>query len=231
MTRHRVRAWFVTGTDTGVGKTWISAGIMRKLGAHGLRTSGMKPVASGASGPIGALRNEDARMILDQCTTPQPYEDVNPCVYTEPVAPHVAAEREGVSVALDGIVAAFGRLCRGADAVVVEGVGGWRVPLSRDLQTVDLVRALDIPVIVVVGLRLGCINHALLTLETLRADGLSPCGWIANRIDADYLYPEATLDYLRPALAAPLLGVVPSLERFDADRIAAAIRLDPLLSR
>ncbi len=229
MSGARVHAWFVTGTDTGVGKTWITAGLMRKLAGRGLRTSGMKPVASGASGPAGAPWNEDAQMILDQCTTAPSYADVNPFLFMEPVAPHVAAQREGRCVSVDPLRAAYQRLCRNADAVVVEGVGGWRVPLAPDLGTADLVAALQLPVVVVVGLRLGCINHAVLTLEAVRADGLFVCGWIGNRLDPNYRYPEATLEYLEQALPAPCLGVVPPLKHFDADAVSAAIDGDRLL--
>lgn len=223
MSPDSTRAWFVTGTDTGVGKTWVSAGLMRLCAGRGLRTAGMKPVASGGANDGGLPANEDARCIFQQCTTAPAPEDVNPFTFAEPIAPHLAAAHEGRTVTLAPIEESFARLCAACDVVVVEGVGGWRVPLAPDLQTADLVRALQLPVILVVGLRLGCINHALLTAESVQADGVVLAGWVANRVDADYLYPAETVEYLSGTLPAPLLGDVPTLPRFDADQVAAAL--------
>ncbi|MCS3903321.1 dethiobiotin synthetase [Methylohalomonas lacus] len=206
---------FVTGTDTGIGKTWVSVGLLDAWRTRGLNVAGMKPVASGSELIQGELRNEDALALQAAASRDWPYATINPYAFAPPIAPHVAAEQAGVTVALEPLTAAYAELAAASDRVVVEGVGGWRVPLSVTLQTADLVRALDLPVVLVVGLRLGCINHALLTAEAIRADGLALRGWIANTLDPDY-EAEATLATLAAAIPAPLLARVPYAATADA---------------
>ncbi len=200
---------FITGTDTGVGKTRVTLALMAAWQARGWVVNGMKPVASGSEWRHGRLENEDARLIHAQCSLPVSYEQVNPYALAEPIAPHIAATKAGIEVEPDTLVAAYRCLTAGADRVVVEGVGGWRVPLAPGLQTEDLVRSLDLAVVLVVGLRLGCINHALLTMEAISAAGAPCAGWLGNSICRDYAEQQATLDYLRDQLPAPCLGFIP----------------------
>ena len=165
------RGWFVTGTDTGIGKSLASTTLLHTLRAGGQRAVGMKPLASGCESTPDGWRNEDA-LALQAASDPRPaYDDVNPFALPNPLAPELAAADAGIRVTLAPIVSAFRRLSSQADAVVVEGVGGWAAPLSADLDQVDLVRALDLPVVLVVGLRLGCINHARLTARAAETFG------------------------------------------------------------
>ena len=219
---------FVTGTDTGVGKTWITLGLMAKWQAAGLAVNGMKPVASGSERKGGRLRNADAVQIMNRCSRPLSYEQVNPYAFADPIAPHIAANKERVVVDLEVLSAAYQAQTSAADRVIVEGVGGWRVPLADGIQTEDLVRRLDLAVVLVVGLRLGCINHALLTAESILAARLSFAGWLANGICRDYTEQQATLDYLCREIPAPFLGNIPWLDRLEPDRIGAAIKVERL---
>jgi dethiobiotin synthetase len=197
---------FVTGTDTGIGKTRVSAGLLKALSNARMQSVGMKPVASGAAMTADGLRNEDALALIAAASLKKPYAVVNPYCFAPPVAPHLAAREVKIEIGLDPIRAAYSELCLGADAVVVEGVGGWQVPLSETLELPDLARELALPVLLVVGMRLGCLNHALLTARAIRADGLELAGWIANAVDPDFLRPEANLATLEAELGAPLLG-------------------------
>lgn len=159
---------FITGTDTGIGKTWFTISLMEALKDEGHQVSGMKPIAAGAGRIDGRLVNEDARLIMQHCSKPTNYELINPFVYELPIAPHIAASQQDGCIGLDQIISCYERLASDSEKVVVEGVGGWRVPISDKISAVDLVRELDLGVIMVVGIRLGCINHALLTAEAIR---------------------------------------------------------------
>lgn len=200
------RAWFVTGTDTEIGKTHACCTLLHALRLRGFHAVGMKPIAAGtdASG-----RNEDVERLLAASTVLVQRQEVNPYLFDAPIAPHVAAADAGVRIDLDSILTAYRQLAARAEAVVVEGVGGFCVPLHEQADTADLAVALNLPVILVVGLRLGCINHALLTAEAIAARGLTLAGWIANCIDPDMQRPQATVDTLSARLGAPLLGVLP----------------------
>ena len=219
-----MRGIFVSGTDTGVGKTCASAALLHGLRARGLRASGMKPVASGCRATPGGLRNEDAQALLAASDPVPAYADCNPFALAEPIAPHIAARLAGVVIDVPDVSAAFLRVAHGADRVVVEGVGGWAVPLSEQAMQADLVRALDLPVVLVVGLRLGCINHALLAARAIVADGCVLAGWIANHVDPAMPFAEANLHALQSRIDAPLLGVIEHAPAFDAR--AAAGMLD-----
>lgn len=203
------RGIFITGTDTGCGKTEITLGLMAAWQARGLRVLGMKPVASGAELMPSGLRNEDALRIQEQGSSRAPYGLINPYVFTPPVAPHIAAGEAGVEIELAPIVGALGSLSRECDRLVVEGVGGWRVPLGASLYLSDLPRELGLPVILVVGMRLGCLNHALLTSESIRSRGCHLAGWVANGIDPEMRAGDANLATLAALLAAPCIGVIP----------------------
>jgi len=215
---------FITGTDTGVGKSIVSASLLRALQAQGVRALGMKPVASGCTMSAEGLRNNDAELLRTHGSGAPDYALVNPYALPEPIAPHVAAAQAGVEIRLDPIVAAFAALSTMSQCVVVEGVGGWAVPLSATLMQADLVRALKLPVILVVGLRLGCINHALLSARALDADGCNPIGWIANTIDPTMACVEENLATLRARLAAPCLGVLPHAHAPEPRELASHLR-------
>lgn len=219
------RAVFVTGTDTGIGKTRIARALLRWGRARGLRTLGLKPLATGAEDTAGGLRNEDALALQELSTVAVPYATVNPYCFREPVAPHLAAARAGVPLAAETIAAHVRACLRLCDFLVVEGVGGLCVPLNAREDLRDLVRVLGFPVVLVVGLRLGCLNHALLTAEALGpADGF--WAWVANRVDRAMLEPEGNLATLRGRLEAPFLWEQPhdgpEDDPGDARRVAAS---------
>jgi dethiobiotin synthetase len=201
--------FYVTGTDTGAGKTRASVALVHALRRGGARAVGMKPVASGCVATAGGLRNDDA-LALQAASDPRPaYELVNPFALPEPTAPQIAARLAGVVVTLPPMLAAYAGLAALAPGIVVEGVGGWRAPLADDLEQADLVRALDLPVILVVGLKLGCLNHARLTAEAIAADGCQLAGWLGSEVEPPGPHAAAYLDLLSAALPAPCLGVLP----------------------
>ncbi|MFL6592259.1 MAG: dethiobiotin synthase [Luteimonas sp.] len=200
---------YITGTDTGIGKTVASAAWLSALRRSGARAVGMKPVASGCAATAHGWRNEDALALQAASLPSPPYADVNPYALPLPLAPELAARDAGVEVSLAPILAAHGRLRGLADVVVVEGVGGWAAPLSESLMQLDLVRALDLPVVLVVGLRLGCINHALLSARAILADGCHLLGWIGNAVDPDMACREEHRAMLGARLPAPCLGWLP----------------------
>ncbi len=216
---------YVTGTDTGVGKSVSSAALVHALRAGNRRVVGMKPVASGCEWQSGAWRNEDA-LLLQAASDPRPaYADVNPYALRSPIAPELALRDEGRVLELDDLVAAYRRLTAIADTVVVEGVGGWDAPLSAQLDQRDLVRALDLPVLLVVGLRLGCINHARLSVRALRADGVRLLGWIGNAVDPAMARIEDNLDTLDQRLELPCWGRLPFQVAPDPAELASLLRL------
>jgi dethiobiotin synthetase len=219
-----MRGFFITGTDTGIGKTRVSAGLLKALAKAGHKTAGMKPIASGAEMTPEGLRNEDALALQKAASLKRDYALVNPYCFAPPIAPHIAALDAQVEISLDVIRPAYLELCRDADAVVVEGVGGWQVPLSPVLELPDLARELDLPVVLVVGLRLGCLNHAMLTARAIRADGLELAGWVANAMDPDFQRPEANLATLAAELQAPLLGALPHAPKVRVDEVAALLK-------
>ena len=204
-----MHSFFVTGTDTGAGKTFASSTLLHALRGRGLRAVGMKPVASGCERTADGWRNEDALALL-AASDPRPaYADLNPYALPEPLAPEIAAREAGVTLAMAPIVAAYQRLRAQADVVVVEGVGGWAAPLSASLDQVDLVRALRLPVVLVVGMRLGCLNHARLTTRAIRADGADLIGWIANEVDPDMARRDENFELLKARIDAPCWGRLP----------------------
>lgn len=216
---------FVTGTDTEIGKTLISAAILHKLASSGQRACGMKPVAAGASMIDGELHNEDADMLIAAGNVHLPSSITTPYMLREPAAPHIAAALEGVTIEAVPIIAAFAEIQAASDAVVVEGVGGFRVPFNDEFDSADLAAQLNLPVILVVGMRLGCISHALLTVEAIVNRGLVLAGWIANTADPDMRFEQENIDALAQRIPAPLLGRVPRLQEPTAAQAAAFIDL------
>nr|WP_295775482.1 dethiobiotin synthase [Rhodoferax sp.] len=219
-------AWFVTGTDTGVGKSLVACALMFHLRARYARIAGMKPVAAGAErAPDGSWGNEDVWALEAAATVDVSRSLVNPYLLQAPVSPHIAAQRDGVNIELQTIVDACNSLREQADALVVEGAGGFRVPLSATQDGADLAVALRLPVILVVGLRLGCLNHAVLTAESIAARGLKLAGWVANHIDPDMPEQQANIDWLQSQLKAPRLADLPYSAMPDAQHMAAHFRL------
>ena len=215
------RGVFITGTDTGVGKTIASVALIHCLRAAGLRAVGMKPVASGCEHTPDGWRNDDA-LRLQAASDPRPaYGDVNPYALEWATAPQLAARAMGVRVNLVQLSDAYARLAAQADAVVVEGVGGWAAPLDDELDQVDLVRRLDLPVVLVVGLRLGCLNHARLTARAIQSDGVRLIGWIGNRVHPAFAERDEYVELLRAALPAPCLGVLPYAKAPDPATMAS----------
>jgi dethiobiotin synthetase len=199
---------FVTGTDTGVGKTLVAAAIVRGLAESGLRVVGMKPVASGCVETPEGLRNEDALALQAASNLRSRYSDVNPYAFVPAIAPHIAAGEAGVEISLDRLEHAYERLALSADVVVIEGAGGWLTPLDSQRTLADFAAQLDADVLLVVGLRLGCINHAVLTARAVQAAGLRLCGWVGNAIDPRFERRDANLKTLSATLRVPCLGVV-----------------------
>lgn len=221
--------FFVTGTDTDVGKTAVAAGLLLVARKAGLRTAAIKPVAAGCD---EQGHNEDALLLQRVITEPLLYEQVNPVALRESVAPHIAARREARTLRSSHLAG----FCRGvmmgsADFVLVEGAGGWRVPLSGRETLAHLARELQCPVILVVAMRLGCINHALLTAEAIRADGLALAGWVANTPGAKMSCYRENLETLGELLAAPLLGEIPCLEDCSPEAVSQYLSLPALRSK
>ncbi|ALN89738.1 MULTISPECIES: dethiobiotin synthase [Lysobacter] len=215
---------FVTGTDTGVGKSVVSASLLHAIRALGARAIGMKPVASGCEPGAQGWRNEDA-LLLQAASDPTPrYEDVNPYALPQALAPEIAAAEAGIEIGLEPILAAYARLRAQAEVMVVEGVGGWAAPIDARLDQIDLVRALDLPVVLVVGLRLGAINHARLSARAIAADGARFIGWIANDIDPQMARMDENFEILCRRMPVPCWGRVPYSPRPDPARLAASLR-------
>ncbi len=220
------QAYFVTGTDTGVGKTLVASALIHRFAQHGMRSVGMKPIAAGCSMKNGRLLSEDVEQLLAASNVDAALDLVNPYALVPAIAPHIAAQQAGVALELPTMLSAYRRLADMADAVVVEGVGGFRVPLDGSLDTSDLAQALALPTVMVVGMRLGCLSHALLTAEAIERRGLRLAGWVANRIDAEMPVYEENLQTLRQWLDAPCLGVLPWLgPNADAADAAAHLQL------
>ncbi len=215
-------SYFITGTDTGVGKTLLSCALLHGFAAQGKQVTGFKPVAAGCDEHD---HNEDA-LALRAASTLQPgYGQVNPYCFPRAVAPHLAARHVGVCIELQRILTSYHELAGQADEVVVEGAGGFLVPLNEDLTFADMARELNIPVILVVGMRLGCINHALLTMAAIEAHQLECAGWIANVLDETMPALQENIDALRERITAPLLGIVPYQASPDVKRTAQYLDL------
>ena len=205
--------FFVTGTDTEVGKTYVSALLLQGAASIGLRTVGYKPVSAGCELINGEWSNEDARALLKASSMQVSLHEINPIALTPPIAPHIAAKQAGVEISQQGIIDGFQHLAgMKPDFMLMEGAGGWRLPLSSSLWMPDVVHALKLDVIVVVGMRLGCLNHAMLTIDAIKRDGLTVKGWVANQLNKDMPVYQENLNTLKEAINAPLIAEVP----FDA---------------
>lgn len=205
---------FVTGTDTDVGKTRVSVALMQLLVDSGVRVAGMKPIASGCQVTQEGLRNDDAIQLSQQATNDLPYNLINPYSFEPAIAPHIAAEQVNIDIDISVIHQCFKQIQQQSDSVVVEGAGGWLVPINKTKTLADLALKLGLPVVLVVGIRLGCINHALLTVEAIKQSGLPLYGWVANHIE-NCAESAAIVATLKSRISAPCLGVVPVLENTE----------------
>jgi dethiobiotin synthetase len=222
---------FVTGTDTGIGKTVASCALLRALRAAGVRSAPMKPVAAGARLHDGQWLNEDVEALVAAADRPELDRHlVCPNLYIEAIAPHIAAGRETRTVDLDAVTRALAELERRGDFIVVEGVGGFKVPLGAQFDSVEMARSLGLPVVLVVGIKLGCLNHALLTQDAIAAAGLKLAGWIANEIDPDMRAIEENVDALAARLGAPLIARFPHVSELSLVHLADLVNVDPLLA-
>lgn len=219
------RGYFITGTDTGVGKTLVATALMQRFAQSGNRVVGMKPVAAGAEMCDGQLLNEDVAQMLKTANVEAPLALINPYVFESPIAPHIAASQANVMISLDKVKGAFAALGELADVLVVEGAGGFLVPLNDQEDMADLAVTLGLPVILVVGMRLGCLNHALLTAAAIQARGLELAGWVANCLDSRMAHLDENLLSLEQRLGALCLGVVPVLDSKDFSRAAEFLKL------
>ncbi len=210
--------FFITGTDTGVGKTWATVALMRFFKAQSWSVIGMKPVASGCFRQDGELRNEDALLLMENASFPVNYAKLNIYAFEQAVSPHIAARHSGETVDIGSIVVHCRELESMADVVLVEGIGGWEVPLNESEKVSQLAYALQMPVIMVVGFRLGCLNHAFLTHDAIIRSGVACVGWIANCIEDGFPCLEENLRTLESALSSPCLGVMPYCARLDGLR-------------
>jgi dethiobiotin synthetase len=204
------RGYFITGTDTGVGKTLVAVALTRALVQRGLRTAVMKPVAAGAIETPRGPRNDDALELLAASNVQCAYEDVNPWLLKIPASPHLAARHDGVAIGTEKILIAYRRLAAASDIVIVEGAGGWLAPISSVATMADIAEKLALPVIFVVGMRLGCLSHALLTREAIRSAGLPFAGWIANKLHTEMAMADANIDSLASRFGVAPLGIVPA---------------------
>ena len=228
MAKHK---FFITGTDTDVGKTLVAAGLLVAANTSGLSTVAMKPVAAGCEQTDVGLRNDDALLLQQTMSTQLPYEQLNPVALKLPIAPHIAAEKEGRRLRCSQLVGyCRGVLMQSVDVAVIEGAGGWRVPLNRAETLANLPKELNLPVILVVGMKLGCINHALLTAEAIMRDGLTLAGWVANRTVSEMAcYPE-NLQTLKALLPAPCLGEIPYIDNPTPQLVAPYLSLDLVIT-
>ena len=225
----RAPALFVTGTDTGVGKTRIAAALCRAFAAAGLRVAAMKPVASGCERTPTGLRNEDALALLAAMNVRARYDEVNPYAFAPAIAPHIAAQEAGIDIDFAVLDRAYERLRLRSEALIVEGAGGWLAPLDATRGFADLAVHWQLDVVLVIGLRLGCLNHALLTVESIERRGLRLRGWVANSIDPHFERLAENVAALDSRIAAPRLGSLPFAPQADPESTALALALPALM--
>ena len=201
-------SYFITGTDTDVGKTYVTSALVRHFAKMKLKTIGMKPVAAGCELTNGDLLNEDVTQLMQASNVNAPLALVNPYAFVPAIAPHIASKLAGITISLNVIINAFEKLTQLADVVIVEGAGGFCVPLNTSETTADLAVKLNLPMILVVGMRLGCINHALLTMQAIQARGLTVAGWVANQVAGEMSMYQDNFDALKQRIDAPCLAEV-----------------------
>ncbi len=213
------KTFFITGTDTDAGKTFAMCCLLQAANKQGLSTAAVKPVAAGGLITSEGFKNEDALLLQNICSLPLDYEEINPLCLKQAIAPHIAAAQEQLTVKADELAEYCKKIInKKADLTLIEGAGGWLVPLNQQEYIGDIVKALNVPVILVVGMKLGCLNHALLTVKAIQEDGLRLHGWIANQLDPDMPVFEENLNTLQAKIEAPLLATIPwAYDRESAD--------------
>jgi dethiobiotin synthetase len=224
------RGYFITGTDTGVGKTTVTLGLMQALQQQGRSVAAMKPVAAGCELTPAGLRHADALQLRQQASVELDYELINPYALEPAIAPHIAAEQADVIIEAGKIYNKYKEIKCFVDCVLVEGVGGWQVPLNADETLADLVRKLDLDVIMVVGIRLGCLNHALLTADAIAAAGCTLAGWVANQLPSPPECAQENIKSLKTRISSPLLGVLPVMPEVSAGNVADNLSLTALMN-
>ena len=224
-----MQGFFITGTDTEIGKTEVSTALLCRLNQLGHLTCAMKPVASGCEVTEQGLRNSDACKLRQAANIKIPYDIVNPYAFEPAIAPHLAAELQGVSINQDVILQVFHELSGQARYTVVEGVGGWLVPLNATYMVENLARDLQLPVILVVGLRLGCLNHALLSEKAILDSGCTLAGWIGNHMSAEFPMSAGNIQTLHKSMQSPNLGILPYIENVDPEQLANYLNIDGLV--
>ena len=217
--------YFITGTDTGVGKTCVALALMNKLKQQGKIVGGMKPVSAGCTHTEKGLRNNDAVQLQNESSIAIPYEIVNPYAYEPPIAPHIAAQQVDEYIAIEQVTKCYQQIDNETDVTIVEGAGGWLVPINDSENMADIAVRLQLPVILVVGVRLGCLNHALLSVASIKASGLTLAGWVGNLISEDMPASQNNIDSLKNFIPAPLLGVIPYQSTATPEKIANYIDL------
>lgn len=223
------KKFFITGTDTEIGKTTISLGLITALKNTGHKVSAIKPVASGSTLVNGALRNDDALKLIDASNTQLDYDKVNPYCFEPPIAPHIAAQQTNTEINIETICKLAEEHKAQSDYCIVEGVGGWQVPLNDNETVEDLAKVLQLPVILVVGIRLGCINHALLTVQAIQDSGLSLAGWVANHCEPDTNYADEIVESLIQRINAPCIGVVEFLDDVNVELVSNQLDIASLV--
>ncbi|MEG0006567.1 MAG: dethiobiotin synthase [Aeromonas sp.] len=225
-----VKSFFITGTDTDVGKTLVARTLLREFAAQGIRCAGYKPISAGCAHTDEGLRNQDALLLQAAASLALPYDQVNPFAYAPPIAPHIAAREVNEAITLNGLSEGLRTIEQaGAELILVEGAGGWFLPLDRTYLLSDWVKQENLPVIVVVGAKLGCLNHALLTFAAIRNQDLPIAGWVMNRVDEEMSHYQENLDTLRGLLPAPFLGEIPFVNKpLEAD-FRGYLDISPLL--
>jgi dethiobiotin synthetase len=221
-------SYFITGTDTGVGKTAVTLGLMQALQQQGRSVAAMKPVAADCEWTVDGLRHADALQLQRQASVELGYELINPYAFEPAIAPHIAADQAGITININKIYNKYKEIENYADCVLVEGVGGWQVPLNAEETLVDLARLLGLDVIMVVGIRLGCLNHALLTADSIAAAGCTLAGWVANQLPSPPECAQENIKSLKSRISSPLLGVLPAMQEVSAGIVAENLSLAAL---
>ncbi len=222
------KSYFITGTDTGIGKTVISIALLESIKHAGKLVCGMKPVASGCYDLADEMVSEDALLIKKHASIDLPYNLVNPLPLKNPCAPNIAAELELQGLEIAPVLKAFNWVSGQCEVLIIEGIGGWRCPVFSDLGMADMVKAMNIPVILVVGIKIGCLNHAVLSVESILRDNVTLAGWIANIVDPDFQYPQQTINHLMDQIKAPHMGTVPYQDQLDYQGLYQYISLPGL---
>ncbi|NOX43305.1 MAG: dethiobiotin synthase [Gammaproteobacteria bacterium] len=219
------KGYFITGTDTDVGKTWVSLGLLTLLNNAGYSTTVMKPVSAGCKQTPEGLRNDDAIELIKHATVKPAYGSVNPYAFEAAIAPHIAAQNEGTDINIATITKLFDDISQKADFTIVEGAGGWKVPINATQTMADMAKAFELPVILVVGMKLGCLNHAILTVDSMLNKEIEIAGWVANSLNPYFEEQLANTDTLKSLLPTPFLGSIPYLKTKDLYLVAERLNL------